>query len=95
MGAWEKGAGHGQAPKQERSRATRAQLIAAAREIFARDGYEMARLEDIAAAAGKTRGAFYAHFEDKEQLFFAIFEDDLTQDDQRLEDVLQGSGSTH
>ena len=68
--------------KQERSVVTRQELIDAARRIFARDGFEVARLQDIAAAAGKTRGAFYAHFQDKEDVFFAIFEQDIARDQQ-------------
>jgi AcrR family transcriptional regulator len=70
--------------RQRRSRTTRRQLIDAAREIFARDGFELARLEDIAAAAGKTRGAFYVHFQDKEDVFFAIFEEDLARDREEI-----------
>ncbi len=57
-----------------RTAATRRRLIAAASRIFARDGFEAARLEDIAAAAGYTRGALYANFKDKEDLFFALLE---------------------
>lgn len=63
--------------KQKRAQATRQQLLLAARAVFAEQGFEHARLEDIAAHAGKTRGAFYAHFKDKEDVFFAIFEEDL------------------
>ncbi len=59
---------------QQRTAATRRALLEAARRIFARDGFEACRIEDIAAAAGHTRGAFYAHFRAKEDLFFAIFE---------------------
>lgn len=66
--------------KQERSSATRQELLDAARRIFARDGFEAARLQDIAAAMGKTRGAFYSHFQDKEDVFFAIFEEDILRD---------------
>ncbi len=55
-------------------------MVEAARRIFARDGFELARLEDIAAEAGKTRGAFYANFDDKEDVFFAIFEEDVDAD---------------
>lgn len=66
--------------KQVRAILTRKHLIRAARRIFARDGFELARVEDIAAAAGKTRGAFYANFRDKEDVFFAIFEQDLNRD---------------
>jgi AcrR family transcriptional regulator len=59
---------------QQRTEATRRALLKSARRIFARDGFEAARLEDVAAATGHTRGAFYAHFRSKEDLFFAIFE---------------------
>jgi AcrR family transcriptional regulator len=59
----------------ERTRATRRKLLDAAKRIFAQDGFEGARLEDIAAGAGYTRGAFYAHFKGKEDIFFAIFEE--------------------
>jgi AcrR family transcriptional regulator len=58
----------------ERTEATRRKLLAAAENIFARDGFEGARLEDIAAGAGYTRGAFYANFESKEDIFFALLE---------------------
>ena len=58
----------------ERTAATRQKLLAAAERIFARDGFEAARLEDIAAGAGYTRGAFYANFEGKEEIFFALLE---------------------
>jgi AcrR family transcriptional regulator len=65
---------------QDRAIVTRNQLTAAARKVFARGGFELVRVEDIAAAAGKTRGAFYANFKDKEDIFFAIFEEDLARD---------------
>ncbi|HXX71895.1 MAG TPA: helix-turn-helix domain-containing protein [Candidatus Acidoferrum sp.] len=50
-------------------------MLAAAERTFARDGFEAARLEDIARSAGYTRGAFYAHFRSKEEIFFALLED--------------------
>lgn len=56
----------------------------AAREIFTRIGFESARIEDIAAKAGKTRGAFYDNFRDKEDVFFAIFEEDIKRDQARV-----------
>jgi AcrR family transcriptional regulator len=70
--------------KQDRAIQTRQRLARAARRIFARDGFENARVEDIAAAAGKTRGAFYANFRDKEDVFFAIFEEDLSRDREQV-----------
>jgi AcrR family transcriptional regulator len=62
-------------PRQaERTEATRGKLLDAAGRIFARDGFEAARLEDIAAGAGYTRGAFYANFKSKEDIFFALLD---------------------
>jgi AcrR family transcriptional regulator len=60
--------------QQARTQATRRRLLAAAQGIFARKGFEAARLEDIAAFAGYTRGAFYANFESKEDIFLALLE---------------------
>ena len=61
--------------QQARTLATRRRLLAAAEKAFARDGFEAARLEDIAGLAGYTRGAFYANFRSKEDIFFALLED--------------------
>ena len=77
------------AGKQKRALLTRQQLIRSARETFARVGFEDARIEDIAAKAGKTRGAFYANFKDKEDVFFAIFEEELDHDIQEIRPLLQ------
>jgi len=57
-----------------RTQTTRRKLLTAAERIFARDGFEAARLEDIASAAGYTRGALYASFNNKEDIFFALLE---------------------
>jgi len=72
------------AHKQERALVTRQELLKAAREVFTREGFESARIEDIAARAGKTRGAFYDNFRDKEDVFFAIFEEDIARDQERV-----------
>ncbi|HMF77256.1 MAG TPA: helix-turn-helix domain-containing protein [Bryobacteraceae bacterium] len=59
---------------QLRTEETHRKLLAAGLRIFARDGFEASRIEDIAAEAGHTRGAFYANFDTKEDLFFALLE---------------------
>lgn len=69
-----------QGPTQERAIHTRQELLKEARSIFARDGFEAASLQHIAEAAGKTRGALYAHFKDKEDLFFALIAQDMDVD---------------
>ena len=58
----------------ERAAETRDALIAAARPLFAAQGFAEAALEAIVRAAGVTRGALYHHFADKTELFAAVFE---------------------
>jgi AcrR family transcriptional regulator len=66
-------AGTAQGSRQAlRSERTRAELLRAAEVIFARDGFEASRIEDIAAEAGRSRGAFYANFESKTEVFLAL-----------------------
>jgi AcrR family transcriptional regulator len=57
-----------------RTRDTQARLLNAAEEVFVRDGYEGAQLDEIAAVAGRSKGAVYTHFKSKEDLFLALFE---------------------
>jgi AcrR family transcriptional regulator len=57
----------------ERTEATTAALVDAARELFARDGYDTTSLDAVAGRAGVTKGAVYHHFDGKRQLFEAVF----------------------
>jgi AcrR family transcriptional regulator len=58
----------------ERTEATRTALIAASRPLFAQRGYAGVSTEEIARAAGVTRGALYHHFAGKRELFEAVYE---------------------
>jgi Transcriptional regulator len=53
---------------------TRASLIAAGRSLFGASGFGDTSIEDIAAAAGVTKGALYHHFAGKDALFKAVYE---------------------
>ncbi|MEV3961323.1 TetR family transcriptional regulator [Nocardia sp. NPDC050193] len=58
--------------KERRLERTRALLLDAAEEVFAEKGFAAATLDDIAHAAGYTKGAIYKHFSMKEELFLAV-----------------------
>ena len=79
--------------RKERAEVTRARLISSAEKIFARDGFEAARLEEIAAEAGYTRGAFYANFSSKEDLFFALLEGEISARIETIESAMRDLSS--
>ena len=56
-------------PSTERGRRMRARLLAAAREVFERDGFLDARVTDISSAAGVAHGSFYTYFRSKTEIF--------------------------
>ena len=53
--------------------ATRSSIINAAEHVFYEKGVSNATLEDVARAAGVTRGAIYWHFTNKADLFLALY----------------------
>jgi AcrR family transcriptional regulator len=61
-------------PRQERRAQTRAELLAAARRAFVRDGFHAASLDGIAEDAGYTKGAFYSNFGSKDDLLVAVLD---------------------
>jgi AcrR family transcriptional regulator len=58
--------------RERRLERTRSLLLDAAEEVFAEKGFTPASLDDIARAAGYTKGAIYKHFATKEELFLAV-----------------------
>jgi AcrR family transcriptional regulator len=55
---------------------TRQRLLDAAQAIFMKKGFVAASVEDIAGAAGYTRGAFYSNFRSKNELFLELLRRD-------------------
>jgi AcrR family transcriptional regulator len=60
--------------RAERREQTRNDLIGAADRCFVEGGFHPTSLDQIAAAAGYTKGAVYSNFASKEDLFFAVYE---------------------
>jgi AcrR family transcriptional regulator len=62
--------------KKRRSREeTRQRLLDAAIKVFALNGYERATVDEIVREAGFSKGAFYVHFESKEDLFWEMLQE--------------------
>lgn len=75
--------------KAEQSEATRETLLAIARALFTIRGYAATSIEEIVRQAEVTRGALYYHFNSKQQIFRAVY-DDL---DRELAEQLAAAGS--
>ena len=67
------------APQQARSLARRQALLDAARDLFAKQGYEGTSVDQIATAAGSASGAFYTYFKSKRQLLLVLMDQLLEQ----------------
>lgn len=67
---------------------TRDRLFEAAARVFEEQGISGASIEDIAGAAGFTRGAFYSNFKSKDELIIAMLEDHVEQTIQRNLDLI-------
>ena len=65
--------------QKERRELTRRQLLDAAAVVFAARGYHAASIDDIADAAGFTKGAVYSNFASKEDLFLALIRERQAQ----------------
>lgn len=63
------------APRQQRSRRKRAQLLAATLALFAENGYEVTSVEAIASRAGVAVGSFYQHFRTKRQVLLVLMDE--------------------
>ena len=78
---------------KEEADLTRQQLLDAALLVFSRQGYDAARLEDIATAANVTRGAIYHHFGGKPELFSSLVEEASQAGSQAVAQAIQEGGS--
>jgi AcrR family transcriptional regulator len=78
--------------RSERQAATRAALLRSASRLICAHGLHGASIDRIAAEAGYTKGAFYANFASKEELFLVVLDEKLAAELERLEAAMVGAG---
>ena len=79
--------------REDSQKQTRARLLDSAQEIFARNGFAGASVDQIAEHAGYSKGAVYSNFESKEALFLELLKEHMSQELQELRALLDRSGS--
>jgi AcrR family transcriptional regulator len=72
-------------PREE----VRRRILAAATEVFLERGFGGASVDEIAAAAGFSKGAVYSNFEDKDALFLALVDEEFAWRLDRLRAALE------
>jgi AcrR family transcriptional regulator len=70
--------------RKEKQANTRSSLMRSAAQVFAERGLQQASIDDVAEHAGYTKGAFYANFDSKEELFLAMLDERFAE---RLEEI--------
>jgi AcrR family transcriptional regulator len=78
--------------RKERQADTRLSLLRSAARLFSKRGMEGTSVEEIAAEAGYTKGAFYANFKSKEELFLTMLDEHFAAEIERMDRALAGSG---
>jgi AcrR family transcriptional regulator len=67
----------------------REQILEAATMVFADQGFNEARMDDIVHASGLSKGAVYWYFKSKEEIVFTILERFLSRELHQLEEIVE------
>jgi AcrR family transcriptional regulator len=79
--------------RKEKQAKTRSALLKSAAKMICRKGITEASVEDVASDAGYTKGAFYANFKSKEEMFLVMLDERYSTELERLEAHLPGEGA--
>lgn len=85
-----RGSEHRRLTRKEQQARTRSHLMRSAARVFARRGLEQASIDEVAEDAGFTKGAFYANFKSKEEIFLAMLEERFAQRLAEIERIVEG-----
>jgi TetR/AcrR family fatty acid metabolism transcriptional regulator len=80
--------------KRRRREETRQRLLDSALAVFAQHGYERATVDEIVREAGFSKGAFYVHFESKEDLFWEMLQARIAAQQEALRQAMDLSAPT-
>jgi AcrR family transcriptional regulator len=78
-------------PKVDMADERRAHIMQAALACFARKGYHLTTMDDIAQESGLSKGSLYWYFESKKELFLSIFEAYFRQMETAVRPILEGT----
>jgi AcrR family transcriptional regulator len=78
--------------RKEKQERTRSSLLQSATKLICRKGITEASVDEIASDAGFTKGAFYANFRSKEEMFLVMLDEKYAAELERLEAHLPGDG---
>ena len=76
----------------EKQQRTRGALLRSASKLFCRRGLEGTSVDEVAEDAGYTKGAFYANFKSKEELFLVMLDEKFSRELERIDRALAGTG---
>ena len=80
--------------RDQKKAESRRRILDAAREVFFRDGFMRANLDEMAEKAGVAKGTLYRYFESKADLYVAVLADNLELFLQRMEEAARPRDST-
>jgi AcrR family transcriptional regulator len=79
--------------RKEKQAKTRSALLKSAAKLICRKGITEASIDDVATDAGYTKGAFYANFKNKEEMFLVMLDEAYAEELERIEAGLPGEGA--
>ena len=79
------------ATAQTEKKSSRERLLEAAAKVFAARGYEAASVDEIATAAGLSKGAVYWNFSSKDELFHALLEERIDRQIEETAEILRSA----
>jgi AcrR family transcriptional regulator len=80
--------------REEKKQLSRRKILDAARDVFFRDGFMLANLDEVATIAGVAKGTLYRYFESKADLYVAVLAENGQGFVTKMSEVAEGGGPT-